>query len=193
MPVIVIDQQQQAGALAQALLAGGITTAEITLRTPAALQAIEAMAKSCPDICVGAGTVLNAGQARDAANAGARFAVSPGATEALIDGCAAAGLPLLPGAATVSEMMVLAEKGFTEQKFFPASAGGGVQLLKSVSGPLPGLSFCPTGGITQSTASEWLSLDNVPCLGGSWIAPQQLIAQGDFSAVTQLARAASNL
>ncbi|MGB1527547.1 MAG: bifunctional 4-hydroxy-2-oxoglutarate aldolase/2-dehydro-3-deoxy-phosphogluconate aldolase, partial [Candidatus Puniceispirillaceae bacterium] len=148
MPVIVIDSADQAEPLADALLAGGIRTAEITLRTPAAIKAIEKMARNCPDITVGAGTVRTARDAQIAADAGSRFVVSPGTIPSILEGCQSAGLPLLPGAASVSEMMALAEQGYSVQKFFPANAAGGISFIKSLSSPLPDLTFCPTGGIT---------------------------------------------
>lgn len=193
MPVIVIDDAAQAVPLAEALLDGGIKTAEVTLRTPSALAAIEAIATHCPDIVVGAGTIRTAQQARDVADAGGRFAVSPGATAAVLRGCADAALPLLPGAATVSEMMALSEQGFTALKFFPATAAGGIGFIKSLISPLPDLTFCPTGGITAESAPDWLALSNIACVGGSWIAPQQLIAKADFAEITARARAATAL
>ena len=193
MPVIVIDDAAQAVPLATALLAGGIRTIEITLRTPAALDAIRAVATDCPDITVGAGTVNNAALARQAREAGAGFAVSPGTTADVIKGCAEAGLPLLPGAATVSEVMALQDAGFTAMKFFPANAAGGIGFIKALASPLPGISFCPTGGITQDSASDWLALSNIACVGGSWVASQAAIAAGDFDGITDRARAAAAL
>ena len=191
MPVIVIDSADQAEPLADALLAGGIQTAEITLRTPAAIKAIEKMARNCPDITVGAGTVRTARDAQIAADAGSRFVVSPGTTSSILEGCQSAGLPLLPGAASVSEMMALAEQGYSVQKFFPANAAGGISFIKSLSSPLPDLTFCPTGGITEITAPDWLALPNIVCVGGSWIAPQALIESGDFAKITNRARVAA--
>ena len=193
MPVIVIDSADQAEPLADALLAGGIRTAEITLRTPAAIKAIEKMARNCPDITVGAGTVRTARDAQIAADAGSRFVVSPGTTPSILEGCQSARLPLLPGAASVSEMMALAEQGYSVQKFFPANAAGGISFIKSLSSPLPDLTFCPTGGITEITAPEWLALPNIACVGGSWIAPQALIESGDFAEITNRARVAAHL
>ena len=193
MPVIVIDDAAQAVPLATALLAGGIRTIEITLRTPAALDAIRAVATDCPDITVGAGTVNNAALARQAREAGAGFAVSPGTTADVIKGCAEAGLPLLPGAATVSEVMALQDAGFTAMKFFPANAAGGIGFIKALASPLPGISFCPTGGITQESAPDWLALSNIACVGGSWVASQAAIAAGDFAGITDRARAAAAL
>ena len=193
MPVIVIDSADQAEPLADALLAGGIRTAEITLRTPAAIKAIEKMARNCPDITVGAGTVRTARDAQIAADAGSRFVVSPGTTPSILEGCQSAELPLLPGAASVSEMMALAEQGYSVQKFFPANAAGGISFIKSLSSPLPDLTFCPTGGITEITAPDWLALPNIACVGGSWIAPQALIESGDFAEITNRARVAAHL
>lgn len=193
MPVIVIDEAKDALPLANALLAGGLKTIEITLRTPAALGAIEAIASKRPEICVGAGTIMSASLAQEARNAGATFAVSPGTTPAIVAGCAAANLPLLPGASTVSEIMVLRESGFTAMKFFPASAAGGTAFVKSLASPLPKITICPTGGISAVTAPDWLALPNVRCLGGSWVAPQTLIADQQFTTIETLAREAAAL
>ena len=193
MPVIVIDDSIKAVPLAQALIDGGIRTIEITLRTPAALESIRAVANSCPDILIGAGTVTNAALAASARDAGARFLVSPGTTDAVIKGAADAGLPLLPGAASVSEIMRLMDAGFSAIKFFPAAAAGGPSFVKSLASPLAGLQVCPTGGISLDNAQDWLSLPNVPCVGGSWIAPQTMISAGDFRTITANARAAAAL
>lgn len=193
MPVIVIDDVADAVPLAKTLLANGIRTIEITLRTPAALDAIAAIAGQCPDMVVGAGTILTPALAQASADAGARFVVSPGYTDAVVKGCHDAEVPLLPGASTVSEMMALAEQGFEIIKFFPAMAAGGPNFIKSLASPLPHLEFCPTGGITEATAPDWLSLPNVPCLGGSWIAPAKLINDGDWDAIGAHAKAASAL
>ena len=193
MPVIVIDDATKAVPLAETLLANGIRTIEITLRTPAALDAIAAIADQCPDMVVGAGTILSPELAQASASAGARFVVSPGSTEAVVTGCQDADVPLLPGASTVSEMMALAEQGFHAIKFFPAMAAGGPNFIKSLASPLPHLTFCPTGGITEATAPDWLSLPNVPCLGGSWIAPATLINAGDWDTIGAHAKAASQL
>ena len=193
MPVIVIDDSAQAIPLAQALLQGGIRTIEITLRTPAALDAMQAVATACPEILVGAGTVTNARLAAQAHDAGAGFLVSPGTTDAVIKGAVDAGLPLLPGAASVSEIMVLMEAGFSAVKFFPAATAGGPSFIKSLASPLPGVSVCPTGGISLATASDWLALPNVSCVGGSWIAPQAIIAAGDFDRIAANASAAASL
>jgi len=193
MPVIVIDRAEDGIALADALLSGGLKTIEITLRTPAALFAIKAIAEAFPNICVGAGTVISAELAHAAKEAGAHFAVSPGTTQAVIDGCAAVDLPLLPGVSTVSEMMHMLEAGFTAMKFFPASAVGGTSFIKSLASPLPQITICPTGGISATTAPDWLALPNVKCVGGSWVAPRSLINAGDFAAIEVLAREAASL
>ena len=193
MPVIVIDDSSKAVGLANALLEGGIRTIEITLRTNAALDAIRAVANECPDITIGAGTVTSPALAAAAAAAGASFAVSPGTTENVIKGCEDAALPLLPGAATVSEILSLQEAGFNAVKFFPASAAGGPNFIKSLISPMPSIRVCPTGGITLASAPDWLALANVPCVGGSWIAPQAAISAGDFDTITNNARAAAAL
>ena len=193
MPVIVIDNAKDAVPLADALLAGGIEAIEITLRTEAALDAMQAISQARPNMVVGAGTILNPENARDAKTAGAKFAVSPGATDKVLSGCRNVDLPLLPGAATVSEMMALSEQGYDVLKFFPASAAGGLPLLKSLISPLPHLTFCPTGGITQDTAPDWLALANIACVGGSWIAPQNLISEGKFDEIQTRAAAAQSL
>lgn len=193
MPVIVIDDAADAVPLAEALLAGGIQSIEVTLRTDAALSAIAQIAKDVPDMVVGAGTVLNAAQARAVRDAGAVFAVSPGATDQLIAGCEEAGITLLPGAATASEAMALLEKGFDIQKFFPAVQAGGAPFLKALSSPLAAINFCPTGGITLASAPDFLSLPNVICVGGSWIATKEAIKDKDWAAITAAARHASSL
>jgi 2-dehydro-3-deoxyphosphogluconate aldolase / (4S)-4-hydroxy-2-oxoglutarate aldolase len=188
----VIDDVRHAAPLARALVAGGLPVLEVTLRTGAAIDAIAEMAK-VPGARVGAGTVLSAHDAARAKAAGAEFAVSPGATPALISAAVAQGLPLLPGAATASEVMVLLETGFRTLKFFPAVAAGGVGMLQSLRGPLPQASFCPTGGITEKTAPDWLNLQNVVCVGGSWVAPGAMVRAGDWDGITRLARAAASL
>ena len=193
MPVIVIEQANHAIPLGEALLTGGIKTIEITLRTSAALNAIEQLAKHLPEIYVGAGTVLSKENAAQAKNSGAKFCVSPGTTSSIIDACDECNISLLPGASTVSEMMTLSEAGFSEIKFFPASAAGGIPFIKSLVSPLPNLKFCPTGGISYETASEWLSLVNVSCVGGSWIAPAKDINDQNFSEITARAKQATKL
>ena len=193
MPVIVIEQANHAIPLGEALLTGGIKTIEITLRTSAALNAIEQLAKHLPEIYVGAGTILTKENATQAKNSGAKFCVSPGTTSSIIDACDECNISLLPGASTVYEMLTLSEAGFSEIKFFPASAAGGIPFIKSLLSPLPNLKFCPTGGISYETASEWLSLVNVSCVGGSWIAPAKDINDQNFSEITARAKQATKL
>lgn len=193
MPVIVLEQANHAIPLGEALLTGGIKTIEITLRTSAALNAIEQLAKHLPEIYVGAGTILTKENATQAKNSGAKFCVSPGTTSSIIDACNECNISLLPGASTVSEMLTLSEAGFSEIKFFPASAAGGIPFIKSLLSPLPNLKFCPTGGISYETASEWLSLVNVSCVGGSWIAPAKDINDQNFSEITARAKQATKL
>lgn len=192
IPVLVIDDPGDAPELAKALVAGGLPVLEVTLRTPRALDAIAAMA-AVPGARVGAGTVLSAHDAARARSAGAEFAVSPGATPALVSACVAQALPLLPGAATASEVMALMETGYRTLKFFPAQAAGGVAMLQALRGPLPQASFCPTGGITEENAAEYLNLQNVACVGGSWVAPASLVKARDWEAITRLARKAAAL
>ncbi|MBN8291509.1 bifunctional 4-hydroxy-2-oxoglutarate aldolase/2-dehydro-3-deoxy-phosphogluconate aldolase [Rhodobacter sp. NTK016B] len=192
IPVIVVEDIDHAIPLAEALVAGGLPVLEVTLRTPCALEAIKAMS-SVPGARVGAGTVLSAHDAANAKAAGATFAVSPGATPALIAACTAQGLPLLPGAASASEVMTLLELGYRTLKFFPAGPAGGPPMLKALSGPLPQATFCPTGGVSLENATECLSLPNVACVGGSWVAPAKRMAAGDWAGITELAREAAAL
>ncbi|MBB4685007.1 bifunctional 4-hydroxy-2-oxoglutarate aldolase/2-dehydro-3-deoxy-phosphogluconate aldolase [Amycolatopsis jiangsuensis] len=193
MPVVVIDDADDAVPTARALLAGGVGVIELTLRTPAALAAIERVAVEVPDIVVGAGTVTSEEQAKLAASAGAQFLVTPGCTDALLDAAFATGLPFLPGASTVSEALRLAERGLTALKFFPAEASGGTAFLKSIAGPLPDLRFCPTGGVTPDSARSYLALPNVGCVGGSWLTPEKLLSTKDFDEVRNLAAEAATL
>ncbi|MGY6550247.1 MAG: bifunctional 4-hydroxy-2-oxoglutarate aldolase/2-dehydro-3-deoxy-phosphogluconate aldolase [Roseinatronobacter sp.] len=192
IPVLVIDDLAHAVPLAQALVAGGLPVLEVTLRTGCALDAIAAMS-GVEGAVVGAGTVLTPAQMESARNAGAQFAVSPGATAALIDAARVQALPLLPGAQTCSEIMGLLEQGYTVQKFFPAEAIGGVTALKSIAGPLPQVTFCPTGGISVHRAQDYLALPNVACVGGSWVAPKDAMIGNDWAAITALATAAAAL
>ncbi|WP_299943870.1 bifunctional 4-hydroxy-2-oxoglutarate aldolase/2-dehydro-3-deoxy-phosphogluconate aldolase [uncultured Ruegeria sp.] len=192
VPVLVVDDATHARSLAEALVAGGLPALEVTLRTPAALDAIRAMAE-VPGSVVGAGTLVTPGDVRAAKEAGAQFGVSPGATDALIAACEAEGLPLLPGAATASEAMALLEKGYDMLKFFPAEASGGAPALKAIGAPLPQITFCPTGGVSPSNARDYLSLSNVICAGGSWVAPKQMVQSGDWSGIETLARKAASL
>lgn len=193
VPVVALDNVDHAVPLAEALLRGGIRTIEVTLRTPAALPAIERLAADVPGIVVGAGTITEPGQARRAAEAGARYLVTPGCTERLLDDVEEADVPYLAGASTVSEAMRLAERGAQAMKFFPAEPSGGIPYLKSIAGPLPDLRFCPTGGITPETAPRYLALPNVGCVGGSWMAPSNLLAGGQWGQVEALARQAAAL
>jgi 2-dehydro-3-deoxyphosphogluconate aldolase / (4S)-4-hydroxy-2-oxoglutarate aldolase len=192
MPVLVIDDLAFAAPLARALVAGGLPALEVTLRTPCALDAIRAMSEIEGGV-VGAGTLLTPKDVKAAKAAGARFGVSPGATQALIDACIEAELPLLPGAATATEIMLLLEMGFTVQKFFPAEQAGGAAYLKSIGSPLPQVSFCPTGGISLKIAPDYLALKNILCVGGSWVAPKDAMARGDWALIETLAREASQL
>lgn len=192
IPVLVIEDLAHAEPLARALVAGGLPVLEVTLRTDCAIEAIRAMA-SVPGSHVGAGTVLSAQDAARAKAAGATFAVSPGATPALIEACTAEALPLLPGAATATEVMTLMEAGFRTMKFFPAGPAGGPAMLKALHGPLPQVTFCPTGGVSLSNATDYLSLPNVACVGGSWVAPVKLMQAGDWEGITALARDAAAL
>ncbi|MCU0901589.1 MAG: bifunctional 4-hydroxy-2-oxoglutarate aldolase/2-dehydro-3-deoxy-phosphogluconate aldolase [Cypionkella sp.] len=192
VPVLVIDDLAHAKPLAQALVAGGLPALEVTLRTPCALDAIRAMAE-VPGGVVGAGTLLTRADVKAAKEAGATFGVSPGSTEALLDACAEFDLPLLPGAVTASEVMHLLERGYTVQKFFPAEQSGGAAFLKSIGAPIPQVSFCPTGGISLKNAMDYLALKNILCVGGSWVAPKDAMARGDWAAITTLAAEAKAL
>jgi 2-dehydro-3-deoxyphosphogluconate aldolase / (4S)-4-hydroxy-2-oxoglutarate aldolase len=193
MPVVILDRLADAVPVARALVAGGLPAIELTLRTEVALDAIRAIADEVPEILVGAGTIVAPGQAKQALDAGAQFLVSPGATPTLLGAMADTGLPFLPGTATVSEALAVLEAGITEMKFFPAEASGGAAYLKSIASPVPAARFCPTGGITPTTAPAYLSLPNVGCVGGSWLTPSDALASGDWSRVEQLAREASAL
>ena len=192
VPVLVIDDLADAAPLARALVAGGLPALEVTLRTACALDAIRAMAE-VPGGVVGAGTLLTPVDVKAAKAAGAKFGVSPGATDRLLDACAEYDLPLLAGAATASEIMALLEQGYTVAKFFPAEQAGGAAYLKSIAAPLPQMNFCPTGGIGLHNAGDYLSLPNILCVGGSWVAPKQAMARGDWAAITALAAGAAAL
>lgn len=192
IPVLVVDDASVARALAEALVAGGLPVLEVTLRTAAALDVIREMAKVEGGV-VGAGTLLTPGDVTAAVEAGARFGVSPGATPKLLDACEAADLPTLPGAATATEAMALLERGYTVQKFFPAEANGGATALKAIGAPIPQVRFCPTGGVSLKNAPDYLGLPNVLCCGGSWVAPKDLVAKGDWKAIEELAREAAAL
>lgn len=189
IPVIVLNDLAHAVPMARALLAGGVRMLEVTLRTPQALACIEAIAREVPEAVVGAGTVRSRADAQAAARAGAQFAVSPGYTPAVGQACRDAGLALLPGVATGSEIMMAQEDGFTELKFFPAMQAGGPALLKAWSGPFFDVKFCPTGGVTLQNAPDLLALPNVVCVGGSWLVPTDAMAKGDWALITELAKA----
>lgn len=193
IPVLVVNDVHAAVPLARALVAGGLRVLEFTLRTPAALDAVRAVVDAVPDAIVGTGTVRTPAQLAASANAGAQFAVSPGGSPRLLDAAADHPLPLLPGAVTASEVMALAERGYTHQKFFPAVAAGGPSVLRAFSSPLAGIVFCPTGGIRYTTAPDWLALPNVVCVGGSWVAPKDAVAAGDWARITALAAQAAAL
>ncbi|MFF5841292.1 bifunctional 4-hydroxy-2-oxoglutarate aldolase/2-dehydro-3-deoxy-phosphogluconate aldolase [Streptomyces massasporeus] len=193
LPVVVIEDAGDAVPLARALVAGGLPAIEVTLRTPAALEAIREIAREVPGAVVGAGTVIRPAQVAEAVAAGSRFLVSPGWTDVLLDAMRASGVPFLPGVSTASEVVALLERGVREMKFFPAQAAGGTAYLKSLSGPLPQARFCPTGGIGPSSAPGYLALPNVGCVGGSWMLPQDALAARDWGRVEELARAAAGL
>jgi len=190
IPVIVLNDPAHAVPMAQALVAGGVRVLEVTLRTPQGLSCIEAIARAVPEAIVGAGTVRSAGDAQACANAGARFAVSPGYTSALGRACQEHRLPLLPGVATSGEIMAAQADGFNELKFFPAVQAGGSAMLKAWQGPFGDVRFCPTGGISPGNAREFLALKNVVCVGGSWLVPVEAMEQGDWRRITALAREA---
>lgn len=192
IPVLVVDEIAHAKPLAQALVAGGLPVLEVTLRTPVALDVIREMA-DVPGGIVGAGTILTPADVEKALNAGATFGVSPGATDKLLDAAEEMGLPMLPGAATATEAMRLLERGYRVQKFFPAEASGGAKALKSLASPIPQILFCPTGGITPTNAPDYLSLPNTACVGGSWVAPNDLVVAGDWAGIEALAREATKL
>ena len=193
VPVVVVDDVAHAVPLARARVAGGLPVLELTLRTPAALEAIRAIADEVPEILLGAGTVVTPGQAEAALDAGAQFLVSPGSTPSLLGAMADTGLPFLPGTATVSEVLAVLEAGVPEMKFFPAEASGGAAFLKAVGAPVPAARFCPTGGITAASAASYLALPNVGCVGGSWLTPADALAAGDWDRVAALAREAAAL
>jgi 2-dehydro-3-deoxyphosphogluconate aldolase/(4S)-4-hydroxy-2-oxoglutarate aldolase len=192
VPVLIVDRAADAAPLGRALVAGGLPALEVTLRTPAALDAIRAMAEIEGGV-VGAGTILDVAQAKAAVAAGAKFLVSPGCTPALLAAVRDLGVPLLPGVATVSEAMMAREQGFTVLKFFPAGPAGGPTYLKALASPLADVMFCPTGGVGLDNARDYLKLPNVICVGGSWVAPADAVKAGDFARIEQLAREATAL
>ncbi|MFG3404548.1 bifunctional 4-hydroxy-2-oxoglutarate aldolase/2-dehydro-3-deoxy-phosphogluconate aldolase [Streptomyces sp. NPDC048142] len=193
VPVVVLHDAADAVPLARALVAGGLPAIEVTLRTPAALESIRAMAAEVPGAVVGAGTVISPRHVRDTVDAGARFLVSPGWTDALLEAMKASGVPFLPGVSTTSEVVALLERGVREMKFFPAEAAGGTAYLKALSAPLPQARFCPTGGITLASAPSYLALPNVGCVGGSWMVPGDAVAAKDWDRVARLAAGAAAL
>jgi 2-dehydro-3-deoxyphosphogluconate aldolase/(4S)-4-hydroxy-2-oxoglutarate aldolase len=193
VPVVVLADAADAVPLARALVAGGLPVIEVTLRTPAALDAIRAMAAEVPDAVVGAGTVLSPAQVAQSVDAGARFLVSPGWTDVLLAAMEGSGVPFLPGVSTTSEVVALLERGVRDMKFFPAQAAGGTAYLKSLAGPLPQARFCPTGGIGLASAPEYLALPNVGCVGGSWMLPEDALAARDWGRIESLAREAAAL
>ncbi|MFF1923744.1 bifunctional 4-hydroxy-2-oxoglutarate aldolase/2-dehydro-3-deoxy-phosphogluconate aldolase [Streptomyces sp. NPDC058221] len=193
VPVVVLEDAADAVPLARALVAGGLPAIEVTLRTAAALDAIKAIAAEVPDAVVGAGTVISARNVTDTVAAGARFLVSPGWTDTLLDAMKASGVPFLPGVSTTSEVVALLERGVTEMKFFPAEAAGGTAYLKALSAPLPQARFCPTGGVSLTSAPSYLALPNVGCVGGSWMVPGDAVAAGDWARVERLAAEAAAL
>jgi len=190
VPVMVIHQLAHAVPLANALLAGGIRVLEITLRTPVSVEAIKAIAREVPGAIVGAGTVTSGVELETVAAAGAVFAISPGLTPELLDAANRGPIPLIPGIATISELMTGMARGYDQFKFFPAGPAGGVKMLQAFAGPFPRVTFCPTGGIAAANYREYLALDNVACVGGSWVAPQEAMDQGDWERITKLAREA---
>ena len=193
VPVLIIEDAKLAVPLARALVAGGLKAIEITLRTAAALEAVRLVAQEVEGAGVGAGTILNASHYAAAVDAGSQFIVSPGTTQELLDVARQSDIPLLPGAATASEVMALREEGYQVMKFFPAEQAGGAAYLKALSSPLAGTLFCPTGGISLKNAMDYLSLPNVICVGGSWVAPKELVTAGDWAGITKLASEAAAL
>ena len=193
IPVIVLQRVQDAVPLAEALLAGGVKVLEVTMRTPVALQCIEAIARALPEAVVGAGTIRSAADAQAAHDAGSRFAVSPGYSSVIGAACRALGLPLLPGVASASEVMAASADGLGFLKFFPAVQAGGLAMLQALGGPFPDIVFCPTGGISLASAPQFLALPNVRVCGGSWLTPADAVAAGDWARITRLAREAGAL
>jgi 2-dehydro-3-deoxyphosphogluconate aldolase/(4S)-4-hydroxy-2-oxoglutarate aldolase len=193
IPVIVIDELAQAVPLAKALVAGGVKVLEVTLRTPVALEAIRAIAREVEGAIVGVGTISRPEDFAQALDAGARFGVSPGLTPELIDAAKQSSLPLLPGVMTPSDVIAARAAGYAELKLFPAQQAGGIGMLKALGGPFPDVTFCPTGGVTVTSAPEFLALPNVACVGGSWLTPKDAVMAGDWGRITVLAREAAGL
>jgi len=190
VPVMVIQKLEQAVPLAKALLAGGIRVLEITLRTPVAMEAVRTISREVSGAMVGVGTVTRGEELAAVAEAGAVFAISPGLTVELLDAANQGPIPLIPGIATISELMTGMARGYSHFKFFPAEAAGGVKMVQAIAGPFPQITFCPTGGITPANYRDYLALKNVACIGGSWVAPQGAMDQGDWTRITALAREA---
>jgi len=190
VPVLVIENVEDAVPIAQALMEGGIKVLEVTLRTPAAIDVIREIAQKCPDAIIGAGTVTNAEQLKQVTEAGAKFAISPGLTPELLEAGNAGSIALIPGVASISELMVGLDNGYSHFKFFPAEASGGVQSLKSIGGPFPDVKFCPTGGINPGNYQDYLALSNVLCCGGSWLCPDNVVKEKRWSDITELAKTA---
>lgn len=193
MPVLIIERLDDAVPLARALAEGGLKAIEITMRTPVALDAIRAVSQGSPETLVGAGTILSPADYAAAVEAGAKFIVSPGATPALFAAAKESDVPFLPGTATASEIIAAREEGLRIVKFFPAEQSGGAPFLKAISSPIADMAFCPTGGISLKNANDYLSLPNVVCVGGSWVAPKELVASGDWAGITKLASEAAGL
>jgi 2-dehydro-3-deoxyphosphogluconate aldolase / (4S)-4-hydroxy-2-oxoglutarate aldolase len=193
IPVILIEEAADAVPLARALLEGGVSVLEVTLRTAAALEAIRRIRDAVPEAILGAGTVITGAQLDEVAALGVAFAVSPGATPGLLDAAASSPVPLLPGTATASEVMALLDRGYDQMKLFPAEAVGGVELLRSLASPLPAARFCPTGGIDAANAKSYLALPNVICVGGSWLVPRDALRDRDWGRITELARTTRDL
>lgn len=191
IPVLVLNSVKEGLSVARALAKGGVTVAEVTLRTSAALEAIKAISDECPDVLVGAGTILTERDVEASLKAGSKFLVTPGTSPDLRKAISAIDVPVLPGAVTISEMLTLADLGFTELKFFPAEPAGGVEYLKSVAGPCPHLKFCPTGGVGPKNMASYLALPSIMAVGGSWLTPKASVEAGDWEALTRLAREAT--
>lgn len=190
VPVLVIENVEDAVPIARALIAGGINVLEVTLRTEAAMDVIRVIAKELPEAYIGAGTVTNREQLKAVTEAGAKFAISPGLTADLLQAGKEGTIPLIPGISNISDLMTAKDAGYDHLKFFPAEAAGGVNALKSIGGPFPDISFCPTGGISPSNYKEYLALSNVKCCGGSWLAPADVIENKQWSTITELAKQA---
>lgn len=193
IPVVTIDDPQHAVPVARALADGGVRIIELTLRTDSALTSLKLIANEVPDILVGAGTILSPSQADAAVSAGAQFLVSPGVTPSLLDDLLTLGLPVLPGVATVGEVMAVLERGLNAMKFFPAGPAGGPAYLAAIGAPIPQVQFCPTGGISPGTAPDYLALANVSCVGGSWLTPRSAVESNDWNQITRLAKDAAAL